>query len=73
MSHIANQLCNHDVANVPATENYAEVAIMELIDDKGLDSYDCNADNDGEKVEEEGDDDDDHAVEPDEEDKGGHR
>ena len=46
---------------------------MELIDDKGQDSYDCNADNDGEKVEEEGDDDDDHAVEPDEEDKGGHR
>ena len=46
---------------------------MELIDDKGLDSYDCNADNDGEKVEEEGDDDDDHAVELDEEDKGGHR
>ena len=46
---------------------------MELIDDKGLDSYyDCNADN-GEMVEEEGDDDDDHAEEPDEEDKGGHR
>ena len=43
---------------------------MKLIDDKGLDSYDCNADNDGEKVEEEGDDDDYHAVE---EDKGGHR